>query len=184
MKSVNLTETRIEPLDLTDEPIQIAPRLKDGFYHSSVHMNTLIKIEGNSFHFNMIYDYPTLVPVGTAKIAYGNFGPVSKEIKAGSGQDDYNFQCYFGESPEEKYWGTYGVVMPNGDKFWAHLDGELHCLEFKTDEELRNVNAEKEHIDDLSCPYKIQPENQGKVLWISGKISEKKRYTIQTKIML
>ena len=37
-----------------------------------------------------------------------------------------------------------------------------------SEEELREIQEAGDHVNSLSCQYKLQPENQGKLIWISG----------------
>ena len=34
--------------------------------------------------------------------------------------------------------------------------------------ELEELIQSGDHVESISCPYKIQPQNQGKFIWISG----------------
>merc|ERR1719228_1850024 len=35
-------------------------------------------------------------------------------------------------------------------------------------DDIEKLQADGENVNAMSCPYKIQPENQGKLIWISG----------------
>merc|ERR1712112_489669 len=41
-------------------------------------------------------------------------------------------------------------------------------LDWISQEEVDAIEADGDPIDALPCPYKIQPESQGKFLWITG----------------
>ena len=34
--------------------------------------------------------------------------------------------------------------------------------------ELQELIQSGDHVESISCPYKIQPQNKGKFIWISG----------------
>ena len=51
------------------------------------------------------------------------------------------------------------------------LWGIWNCLEYfkwMSEEALKNLADDRDHKDTPSCPYKIQPENQGRLVWLSG----------------
>ena len=37
-----------------------------------------------------------------------------------------------------------------------------------SEEELKEIQEAGDHVNSLPCQYKLQPENQGKLIWISG----------------
>ena len=45
---------------------------------------------------------------------------------------------------------------------------ELDELFLMSNEEFEELRDSGDPLDSISCPYKIQPENLGKFLWISG----------------
>ena len=47
-------------------------------------------------------------------------------------------------------------------------NGELEEFYWMSKEEFEELRDAGEPIEAMSCPYKIQPENLGKLLWISG----------------
>ena len=62
-----------------------------------------------------------------------------------------------------------GVVSEDGTKIYSW--GMWNCLETLTwlnDEDLKKLCDERDPIEAPSCQYKIQPENQGKLIWLSG----------------
>ena len=48
------------------------------------------------------------------------------------------------------------------------IANDVECLEWMSDEDLKKLADDREHKDSPSCPYKIQPEYQGKLVWFSG----------------
>ena len=48
------------------------------------------------------------------------------------------------------------------------IANDVECHEWMSDEDLKKLADDREHKDSPSCPYKIQPENQGKLVWFSG----------------
>jgi len=96
---------------------------------------------------------------------YGDFGETTKEIKEASGADRYNVQMI--------YWtgkiNMKGVVSEDGKSM--HLMGMLGGLahgKCVSQDEFKAIMDDREHTNDMSCFYEKQPENQGKLLWLSG----------------
>ena len=52
-------------------------------------------------------------------------------------------------------------------------------LEWVSDEDLKKLVEDRDPADAPSCPYKIQPENQGKLVWLSGPPGAGKSTTAQ-----
>ena len=52
------------------------------------------------------------------------------------------------------------LMFPIGD-----LLDEIFLL---SKDDIEKLQADGENVNAMSCPYKIQPENQGKLIWISG----------------
>ena len=59
------------------------------------------------------------------------------------------------------------------------IANDVECLEWMSDEDLKKLANDREHKDSPSCPYKIQPENQGKLVWLSGPPGAGKSTTAQ-----
>ena len=45
---------------------------------------------------------------------------------------------------------------------------DVEYLKWMSDEDLKELAENRDHKDTPSCPYKIQPENQGRLVWLSG----------------
>ena len=64
---------------------------------------------------------------------------------------------------------TAGVLSEDGKKITYY--GLQHCvddLSWKSDEEIARYKESGDPSDAIPHPYKMQPENQGKLLWLSG----------------
>ena len=51
--------------------------------------------------------------------------------------------------------------------YWGMWNG-VDYLKWMSEEDLKKLADDRDHKDTPSCPYKIQPENQGKLVWLSG----------------
>ena len=57
---------------------------------------------------------------------------------------------------------SFGVISEDGKTIfsWGMLNS-LDNLQWQSEEDWQRLVEDREHIDSLSCPYKLQPENQG-----------------------
>ena len=98
--------------------------------------------------------------------SFGDFGPAHEEVQKISGIENNNW--------EMNVWGGMmkfpGVLCEDGETIY--MFGMMNCVEtmkWQSEENLKKYSENRDPIDEPSCPYKIQPENQGKLLWLSGK---------------
>ena len=63
-----------------------------------------------------------------------------------------------------------GVVSEDGTKIyqWSCVWNCLEMLSWISHEDFQKLCDERDPIEAPSCQYKIQPENQGKLIWLSG----------------
>ena len=63
-----------------------------------------------------------------------------------------------------------GVVSEDGTKIyqWSSVWNCLETLSWISNEDFQKLCDERDPIETPSCQYKIQPENQGKLIWLSG----------------
>ena len=98
---------------------------------------------------------------GTAlNIKYGEFGEADSEIARASGEMFYNMELGTADGRNKKF----GVVSSDGKKITMNGDWGISCIEWITEEEAAALENEGDPIDTPPGPYKIQPENQGKLL--------------------
>ena len=62
-----------------------------------------------------------------------------------------------------------GVVSEDGTKIYSWgIWNKIETLSWQSQEDLEKLAIDRDPIEAPSCHYKIQPENQGKLVWISG----------------
>jgi len=99
------------------------------------------------------------------KIKAGDFGEADPEVVKLSGEKSYNLQITYsvGQDMIEN-----GVVSRDGLKIITKGMMGIAELEWVTEEEAARLEAEGDPIEAPPGEYKIQPEYQGKFLWITG----------------
>ena len=100
---------------------------------------------------------------GTIKV--GDFGDADPEVVKLSGEKSYNIQLTysFGQDFIEN-----GILSKDGLKITTKGVMGIAELEWVTEEEAARLEAEGDPIEAPPGEYKIQPEYQGKFLWITG----------------
>ena len=65
---------------------------------------------------------------------------------------------------------SYGIMSEDGTKIYSWgVWNSLEVLTWQSDEDIVNLTENRDPIEAPSChQYKIQPENQGKLIWMSG----------------
>ena len=96
---------------------------------------------------------------------FGAFGAAKEEVAKEAGKSDYNVQISIWNgilSPK-------GIVSDDGTKihFWG-LGNNLDVFELKSEEEIKELRESGDPADAPPSDHKIQPEYQGKLLFISG----------------
>lgn len=156
--------------------------LKSGIWRSSVQAVIIIKIKDDySFEFNNIasLDYPgTFKPMTSGQAQFGAFGPVKEELKEILGENaHYNLKL---NMPDYQM-NLNAYLEDNGLKFtfWGATN-EPNSFEWIDEENLNELLDNRDSVATPSCPHvKIQPENQGKIYWLSGPPGSGKSTTCQ-----
>jgi len=119
-----------------------------------------VEVNGNTVK---IPEYPDIVMT----ITFGDFGEADPEVVEVAGRNSkYNVEMryeVFGQSPVD-----HGVMEPSGEKITFKTMFGLWIWEWITAEEAERLANDGDPILEPVCPYTIQPEKQGKVIWITG----------------
>merc|ERR1719228_324557 len=116
----------------------------------------------------MILDFPDeetpICAPGTW--TFGDFGPANEEVsKASGGIKNYNVEISI-------WMGVihyFGIISEDGKTIFCW--GFANCLEtvkYLGPEDMKKLSEDRQPFDAPTCPYEIQPENQGKLVWLSG----------------
>ena len=97
---------------------------------------------------------------------YGEFHKTMKEIEEKTGVKNYNLEIQFMGGKIKMY----GVLNEDGQGATVcSMMGNMDEIIFLTPEVLKEIQVAREHDDHCTAlNYKIQPENQGKILWMTG----------------
>lgn len=153
--------------------------LKSGYWYNKGEKFALYNFQGDEFHNkNMVcLDCPGIKDFMSGKIKYGDFGPAHEDIIAATGVQNYNF-CLASEVAGAKQ-DYHGVLNTEGDQIhlWG-LWGKMEVINWLNEEEKQKLAEDREPAEAPNCSYfQPQPENQGKLLWFSGKYFFKKQMT-------
>ena len=153
---------------------------KDGYYYCSTLNAWLKKVNGSSCDVYSILklDYPDIDPladVGTW--TFGDFGPAREDVqKASGGLKNYNIEMNVHNGMDHNF----GIVSEDGKTIYTWgIMNELAILKWQSDEDLKKLSDDREPFETPSCSYKIQPENQGRLVWLSGPPGAGKSTTAQ-----
>ena len=103
------------------------------------------------------------IPVG---FKYGHFGEAEQVISNLTGIDNYNVEVVFTINNEDRK--ISGIVADKGEKLFMKTPRGIRKLEKITEEEAKEVLEDGDPIEAPPTPYKLQPENQGRLLWFTG----------------
>jgi len=105
----------------------------------------------------------------TKIIEYGKFHEIDGDLVQKFGQNQFNMKIshtFVNFTLDE-----FGVVKEGGLEAKVNGMSGVYHMEFVTDNEANDIARLAEIGDPIeapTCPYKIQPEFQGKLLWITG----------------
>ena len=142
----------------------------DGIYLSSTTTSVAVRVRGEQVTWCNIaeFDFPDYVNEEAVKGTWkhGKYQEATKEIIEATGETFYNVEMNYMDGKMVMH----GTISEDGKT--------IYCMDFTgsgmdtmiwTDAEtLKTVLDGREHIDHQSTLYKIQPQNQGKLLWLSG----------------
>ena len=100
------------------------------------------------------------------KITYEDFGEAFEEITEATGETNYGVQFVTSVAGED--YTELGVVYEDGKKIMTKGLMGVCKLEWITPEEAEALENEGDPVDAPSCPYELQPDSLGKLVWITG----------------
>ena len=141
---------------------------KNGYYHSRGMPSFLWKVDGENVLMHSASGIPANIsdnPTAKATWKYGDFGEAHPDVakETGKARNDVEMVALA---------GTYkvGLVLSDDGKQLTCY-GMLHAIdiyEWMDEEAMDEFMATGDPANSIPHPYKVQPENQGKLVWISG----------------
>ena len=141
---------------------------KNGYYKSRAMPSQLFLVDGENLLLHAVSGKPTNLennPMAKGSWKHGNFGEAHPDVAKESGKTHYNVQM----TAWGGIWKTGMVLSDDGKKL--HCYGMTRCVdvfEWLSDEALAKFLATGDPYDNIPHQYKMQPENQGKLVWLSG----------------
>ena len=139
-----------------------------------------VKDNVSNFYPTVVLDYPDTPSMGEGTITFGNFGLARMEVfKAAGGMKFYqNFQI----SAMNGMMVIKGILSKDGKTMttwgmWNHVESYI----WQSEEDLKILKDQRDHVNFPKVPdyVKIQPENQGLLVWLSGPPGAGKSTTAQ-----
>ena len=110
-------------------------------------------------------------------LTYEDFGIAHDDVqKASGGIKNYNVEILLWNGMMR----TLGIVSEDGKTIYGWgMWNTLEHIEWQSDEDLKKLADERDPVEAPSCSYPIQPDNQGKLIWLSGPPGAGKSTTAQ-----
>jgi len=141
---------------------------KNGYYHARSTPSMLYKVEGQNIIMHSASGKSTNIdkdPMAKVTWTYGDFGEAHPDVSKESGKSRYNVQmCAWGGMFKPNL-----VLSDDGKKLTLFgMTNSVDVIEWMSDEEFNDFINSGDPADAYPHPYKVQPENQGKLVWLSG----------------
>ena len=130
---------------------------RDGKYKSGDGGQDLITIVGEKVTVNAFNE---------AKIKYGSFGEADPKIVQMTGEGKYNVELSY--DLIGKRMADYGVLTEGGTKLTLKGSSGIRTRLWITAEEAELVEKDGDPIEAPPSHHKVQPERQGRLIWITG----------------
>ena len=134
---------------------------QDGNYKGKGFIDSMV-IAGNKAEATML----TTGEKTKMMLSHGVFGEADPEIARITGESVYTLELRYPVRERERV--LHGVVTEKGFKLVFHTFVGLWELDWVTEEEAKRLAQEGDPILAPCSSYPLQPEMQGKLLWITG----------------
>ena len=149
---------------------RISSKSLDGYYKSLTKDWSYIKISGENVEYHEagrdVFDMITCV--------MGEFGQADENIRELSEKLNYNVKMviFWDKADSEKKMIKFGVISDDREKIFFENSGDrsnVDVYERITEEEASEI--ERSGLDPMSAPpgpYTVQPDRQGRLVWLTG----------------
>ena len=141
---------------------------KNGFYRMKSIPSMIFIVDGKKVSCEYVCGKPSNHendPNCHGSFKFGDFGKANPEVAKAAGKENYNIEItlWNGVFPPK------GIVSDDGTKisFWG-MENAVDSLDWVTEESIKAYRESGDPADAPPSHYKVQPENQGKFLFISG----------------
>ena len=154
---------------------ELATQWKDGHWKAKSDDDYIHIVKGSEVSVKSIaafLDHPDFAETESeATWTLGDFGGASAELQKITGSSERNIKMTYDYGPCG-LWTFHGFLDPNGTKCFMMNDQEpwkdIDEFQWLDEDDLKRISDSFEHLSKRSHPYKVQPENQGKLIFLSG----------------
>ena len=154
--------------------------LLDGFWLIEGSPNSLHFVKGGKSHWKYLFEleYPDFeLSSNIGSWIYGTYKETPKDIEKKTGADHFNLEIKYLDGT----FTLYGVVSEDGKSVvFLNMSGKMDTMTLLTPEKIKELLEAREDQDSIIPPgFTPQPENQGKILFLSGPPGAGKSTTAQ-----
>ena len=152
----------------------------DGLWHMEGSSNSLNKVKGGEARWTNLaeLEYPDLeLSPYIGSWTYGSYKKTPKDIAEKTGADHFNLEMKHFDGA----FTFHGVLNEDGKSIVMHnMSGKLDTMRLLTPEKTKELLESRQDQDSIIPPgFTPQPENQGKILFLSGPPGAGKSTTCQ-----
>lgn len=141
---------------------------KNGYWHSRKMPAVLYLVDGENILMHPASGKPTFIhknPMAKVSWTYGDYGEAHPGIAQATGKSRCNVMIV----GMGGIWKSPAVLSDTGESLTCYgMTHSVDVLEWLSEAEHAKFMASGDPVDDIPHPYKVQPENQGKLVWLSG----------------
>ena len=140
---------------------------KNGHYRAKGYPSMLHWVEGENAISYPASGKPTNLddPGMKGTWVYGDFGETHPDVAKRTGKTEYNVEI----TAFAGVFKTHAVLSEDGKRLTFYGGSRaVDFFEWMSEEQVSELKESGDPVDALPNHYKIQPENQGKLLWLSG----------------
>merc|ERR1712212_626866 len=140
---------------------------KNGYYRINAYPSMLFLVDGENIIMHSASGKPTNpdIPAYKGTWKYGDFGKTHPDVMKETGKTEYNVEMNLWGGK----WNPKAVLSEDGTKlFHFGVANKLDVFTWMSEKDVEEFLKTGDAHDAMSHQYKEQPENQGKLIWLSG----------------
>ena len=130
-------------------------------------LRMLCLVDGNKFLMYPASGMPIKIDGSdtTGTLTWGDFGDAHPDVARETGKDRSNVKIKLSNG----FWEVHAVLSDDCERFTFYgMAGDVDRLKWMSEEDVVKYKDMGDPADAIPCHYRLQPQNQGKLLWISG----------------